>query len=187
MKNASRIGLLSLALLLGASASIDAAQQKKKQSFFQKHKRKLIAGAAAAATIGIAVALGLHTDKTMTAIQDAEIRPGDPQFKTAVAAVAFLGPLGIEKTIWLQNQVIEQFPDQRENIKAFVRGESGKALAQYWNVTHSAYSNNSGFGTIVSRLQRGAELLEEGVEDVAGAAGRGFNAIRGRARRAGLG
>ncbi len=146
MKNASRIGLLSLALLLGASAPIDAAQQNKKQSFFQKHKRKLIAGAAAAATIGIAVALGLHTDKTMSAIEKAGIRPSDSKFNTAVKVVGLLGPLGPDRALDMIVRATTMIDPVTEapilspaEAAVLVHSKVGDALAYYFGLKPWAF------------------------------------------------
>ena len=160
MKKVSCIGLLSLALLLGASASIDAATEKKKQNFFQKHKGKLIAGAAAALALGIGIALGMHTDKTMKAIEKAGISPEDDLFNQAVGAVGLLGPLGMQRTIDLMNAAIDRRAITTKQASSLVVGDIGKALVIYWGVeeqlndekaierAHSAYIRAAGFGRI---------------------------------------
>jgi len=149
MKKVSRIGLLSVALLLGASAPLNAMTFKE---FWTKYKGVLIASLATAAAIGVTVALSKHAHKTKNALDG--IESNDPNYPTAVAAVALLGPLGMDRTIQLQNLVIKKLPRPSESeIAEFVTGAPGKALAKYWGVKHYIYVTKSGISAIAQSLK----------------------------------
>jgi len=164
MKKVSRIGLLSVALLLGASVPVQAAS--KKQSFFQKHKRKLIAGVAAAAAIGLSVALALHTDKTMTAIEKADIKPGNPEFGTAVAMVGLLGPLGVDRALNMivkatktTNPVTGKPILSKIEAVGLVHSNVGSALAKYFGlkpVYFKGLATGKGLGVAAGGVTAGA-------------------------------
>lgn len=161
MKKVSRIGLLSLALLLGASAPAQA------QSFFQKHKSKIVAGVAAAAAIGLTVALGLHANKTDQAVKKAGM--GDsPDYPDAVLVVGFLGPLGMDRTIQLLNTAIDQKIITREDAASIIITDIGKALAIYWGVPHRIYKAKAGFSYGAQAAKKAAKKVLGAVKGIFG-------------------
>jgi hypothetical protein len=139
MKKVSRIGLLSVALLLGASAPVQAAP--KNQSFFQKHKSKLIAGVTTAAAIGLTVALSMHVNKTSAALKGAGIDSNYMDYDKAVAAVGLLGPLGMEKTLKVMQYVIDKkMINNPTDLAILVTPKIGRALAKYWGLSDFSYT-----------------------------------------------
>ncbi len=133
MKQLTKTMALGLLFSMAAShveisVAAPAKQEQKQKTFWQRHKAKIIGGLVAAGVLITGAALAYHTNKTMSAIADAGIRPQDRVFPKAVAIVGLLGPMGQERCL----ASIKKAKGEEKAIAKVFASPIGAALAYYY-------------------------------------------------------
>ncbi len=130
-----------------------SVQEQKSKTFWQRHKGKLKVGLV---LLGVALTAAValyHADQTSKAIKNAGITSDDTIFPEAVTVVGTLGPVGMDKTISLINLAIRQNLITKTVASTIVVTEIGKALANYWGVSHATYMTTAGFSYVKSSIK----------------------------------
>ncbi len=145
-----------------------AIQEQKKKSFWQRHKGKLKAGLVVAGLAATAALVYFHGDKTMRAIEKADIAKDDSERPEAIKVVALLGPLGAKKTLWTLNQAIKKNFITAEQAAALVFSKTGAALAYYFGLTPDTFrtmATAEGIREIGRRVRGAAQKAFQGVKN----------------------
>ncbi len=153
--------LLACTIAFSTVAPALAKKDVDDRTFWQKHKGKFAKGAAIAAAIGIAIGVGFHVDKTRRAISKAGIKSSDDEFEDAVAVVALLGPLGMDRTLTALSKAVEKNVITANFAADIVFSDIGAALAYYFGVSPTEFRAKAG---VKGMKETGRRLFKKGKE-----------------------